>query len=117
VTTFGSEALERALATVRRRFPDAEVLDGSRLFKHSADWRLKWPAVVRTLDRLIFIADQDGIIGAGVFQEVLDARFRGAAVEYLTAPGGFVGVEDVIFRMVGTGDASRFARVRVSRSR
>jgi hypothetical protein len=117
VTVFGTGAHRLALEVIGERFPDAQLLDAAVLFADSGDWHRRWPAIVRTLDHLIFITQSDGLIGAGVFQEVLDARFRGASVEYLMASGTFVAVEDVTFRMVGAGDARRFARVRVSRSR
>ena len=117
VTVFGSVSHERAVAAVRARFPGAEVLDASALFADSADWRRRWPRIVRTLDYLVFIADANGVIGAGVFQEVLDARFHGVRVEYLTARGAFQPIEDVGFWMLAGGDRSRFAEVRVSRGR
>lgn len=116
VSAFGTSLHERALAAVRDRFPTSELVDASELFDDSADRRRRWPAIVRTLDHLVFAA-HEGLIGAGVFQEVLDARFEGVTVEYVSSSGAFVPIEEVTLRMLADGDPRRFAEVRISRRR
>lgn len=114
VQLFGTERHRTALELVRNRFPDADLLDAAELFSDSSDWRRRWPMIVRTLDHLAFIADADGIIGAGVFQEILDASFVGLPVEYVAPASTFVPVADIRFRMLADGDPNRFAEVRIS---
>jgi len=102
---------------VRDRFPDAEVLDAEVLFAASVDWRRRWPGLVRTLDRLIFVSGDDGIIGAGVMQEIVDARLHRVPCDYLTDAGTLVPIRDITFQMVPAGSRVRFARVRASGGR
>lgn len=117
IAEFGSKAQRRALRIILDRFPEAEVLDAAVLFADSLDWRRRWPELLRTIDRMIFVSGKAGIIGAGLMQEIVDARLHNISCEYLTDGGTFVPLRDITFQMVPAGSRIRFARVRVSRSR
>jgi hypothetical protein len=114
---FGTERHLKALELVRHRFPTHELLDAAELFSDTNDWRRRWPGMVRTLDRLVFITDVGGIIGAGVFQEILDAGLRDVPIEYLSPSGRFVAVRAIRFKLLGEDDPAQFARVHISRGR
>lgn len=112
VTEFGTTAHRRALRVVRDRFPDSEVLDSAQLFADSADWRQRWPEIVHTLNRVIFVSGDDGIIGEGVVQEIVDARLRHVRCDFLTSDGEFVPIREITFQMIPAGSRVRFARIR-----
>ena len=114
---FGTWEHDRALARVGRRFPGAKIIDAATAFRSSDDWRRRWPRFVLNLHHVVFVSFPDQIIGAGVFQEILDAQFRGIPVEYLTASGSFVELHRVGLRMQAGGDATRFAEVRLAGQR
>lgn len=107
----GTAAHRRARSAVRTRFPGAEVLDPAVLFGSSAEWRERWPGVLRDIDALVFVPGPEGAVGAGVLQEVLDARLRGLPVEHLGPDGRFSPVDRVRLRFLGDADPSRVAVV------
>ena len=68
------------LSRVETRFPRARIVHARDLFATSDDWLTKWPGVIACLTELVFITNPDGTIGAGVWQEIVDAKRFGIAV-------------------------------------
>ncbi len=98
---------------VARRFPGAAIVDSSTAFHSSAEWRERWPVTVRTIDGLVFLTARGGVIGAGVFQEILDAVFAGLPVWMLTPGVEFIPIAVLDFRFRSKPTPRRFAVVRV----
>jgi hypothetical protein len=90
------------------------VLDPARLFSSSAEWRERWPGVLRGIDVVVFVAGPGGWIGAGVLQEVLDGRLRGLPVLHLRGDR-LLPLGRVRLRVAGGADARRMARVEAGR--
>lgn len=86
LSTYGTERYERALESVRAKFPRASILPARDLFASNADWRERWRGIVRTLAAVVFFDDADGCIGAGTEQEITDAYRAGVPVLFLTPP-------------------------------
>ncbi len=105
--------IEDASWTVGRRFPDAAIVDASTAFRSSAEWRERWPVTVRTIDGLVFLTAECGVIGAGVYLEILDAVFVGVPVWMLTPGDDFVPVALLDFRFRQKPTPRRFAVARV----
>jgi len=102
----------RVLARLR---PDVEILGARDLFRDTDDWKQWWPAVLSYVAEVVFIADVDRTIGAGVFQEALDARLRDLPVWFLDATGALHRIDEVAFRFLHESEPSRIAEV-LSRS-
>jgi hypothetical protein len=98
----------RVLARLR---PDVEVLGARDLFRDTDDWKQWWPAVLSYVSDVVFIADVDRTIGAGVFQEALDARLLGIPVWFLDGLGLLHQIEGVTFRFLRDAEPSRIAEV------
>jgi len=98
----------RVLARLR---PDVEILGARDLFRDTDDWKQWWPAVLDYVSEVVFIADVDRTIGAGVFQEALDARLRGLPLWFLEPVGTLHPVEDVLFRFLPDSVPYRVAEV------
>ena len=116
LTTYGTAAYEAALAGCRARWLEAEIISPRDAFADRAEWLTRWPTVLARCDRLVFIADADGVIGYGVWQEVHDAERRGLPVLYLDAAGRFIPRERVQLRKASErshGDWRSYATVRV----
>ena len=119
ISSFGSPRYERMLGQLREALPEAEMVEARRAFRSNEHWRSHWPEILAGINRLAFLTADDGTIGAGVFQELMDARFAGLTVELITDEGSLLPLEALVFAYVGDGDPVRFARVerRTSRKR
>jgi hypothetical protein len=73
ISTYPTYRYDLALCRIEARFPAADVIPARRERRDSADWLARWPATVRTLDRLVYFPAADRTIGAGVAREVIDA--------------------------------------------
>lgn len=82
IQTYTTPCYDTMLARVRVLLPNAELIPARDCFTSNADWRQRWPALLRTLDALIFF-DHQGSIGRGVFQEIEDAQATALPVFYL----------------------------------
>jgi hypothetical protein len=98
----------RVLARLR---PDVEILGARDLFRDTDDWKQWWPAVLSFVAEVVFISDVDRTIGAGVFQEALDARLRGIPVWFLDERGTLHSIYGVTFRFLRDAEPSRIAEV------
>lgn len=85
--TFDTPRYGTELARIREHFPHAEIVPARGLFGSNADWKRGWPALLPTIDALVFFADDDGYVGLGVWTELCDADERGIPICYL-APHG-----------------------------
>ncbi len=74
LVAFDSPRYREAIRTLRRLLPDVDLIEAKQLFRNTQDWKRRWPRVLREIDHLVFVADSDRTIGAGVFQELLDAH-------------------------------------------
>ena len=110
LTAFDSDRHERAYAEVRRRFPGSEV-KASVAFQDVREWHAWWRSLLPTLAHVVFIANDDGTIGAGVLAEIFDARTLRIPVLYLDPLGDFHRLDRLAFRFTGTRDACRIAYV------
>ncbi len=111
LTTYRTARYDAKLVQIGQRFPTATLLPARDLFRSTADWRERWPALLPTLAALVFFADIDGTIGLGVWSEVHDAADR-IPVWYLDDAGRWFPVESIALTV--TGDSlSRFAVVKV----
>jgi hypothetical protein len=81
--TFDTPRYSTELARIRERFPHAEIVPARGLFRSNADWKRAWPAILATIDALVFFADDDGYVGYGVWTELCDADARGIPIWYL----------------------------------
>ena len=108
---------QQLLAKLRTLRPDAELLEAAMLFTSHADWRAKWPTVLRSLHELCFITDSDLWIGNGVWKEIADAEADGIPVWWLTDNGGLVALTAVDFSQPNEDDWRHYRRVRVARMR
>jgi hypothetical protein len=68
-------------------YPSVDVIESREVF-HSkqADWSREWPATRDEADVLLFMTDDERIIGSGVYREIEDMRKRGKPV-YLALVG------------------------------
>jgi len=115
IATYSTQRYDRRLATVRRRFADADILEPRLLFDSNSAWKAIWPALLPTLDLVVFFADTDCSVGRGVFAEIQDARTLGVPVLYLADRAGFRRNFDLV--IIDDGISwRRYARVSVARS-
>lgn len=87
IYTYKTPRYEQALAWVHRQFPHVRVVNARDAFLSNADWRARWPLLLDHMHTLVFIADESGFIGKGVWQEVTDARACGLLVLWLGYDG------------------------------
>ncbi len=89
-TLYGTGRLHRAVRALRARFPDAFLLLPAQLFQSRDDWLARFPRVLETLTRLVFLTDVDGFIGRGVASECCAALQAGKPVDFLTDTGELI---------------------------
>ena len=73
----------RALDLIAAHHPGAELLPARSLYADSFDWVECWPAILATLDRLVYFTAEDRTIGAGVAREVTDVAALGLPIHLL----------------------------------
>ena len=89
LTTYNTARYDWAVSQARREFPQHVLLSARDLCTSTADWRVKWPRLLPTLDTIVFISEPDGAIGIGVFLEVAQMLARGRPAYYLAEQGRF----------------------------
>ncbi len=88
LSTYNTPRYEWALLWLRTCAPPGvPIIHARDAFTSTADWRARWPAVLARLAGLVFIADEAGYIGAGVWREMGDALAHGLPVLYLDDRG------------------------------
>jgi hypothetical protein len=87
IGTYGLGLYDRQVAAIRRRLPRAKLILARGLFADNEDWRARWPAIVRSIDKLVFFTAPDRTIGLGVFTEIGDALNLGIPVAFLSRRG------------------------------
>lgn len=100
-----------ALSALHRSFPDCAVLPARGLYPDYATFRRVWPEVLSCLAGLVVLADTDGTVGRGVWQEYWATRSRGLPCYGLrTTPAGASSLwRDPRLYRLGDGDYRRFA--------
>jgi len=101
-------------SSIRRVFPDVELVFGASSFHSNADWLERWPEVLGSIDGLVFASDPDGWIGAGVYKEVEDAVAAGIPVGCFH--GLLVTLDAVEITVVNPDDRVRYAQVTLKRA-
>ncbi|MCL5258699.1 MAG: hypothetical protein M1314_03030 [Firmicutes bacterium] len=110
IPTFWTSRYEKHLNAVRMYFHEAEILEPRNLFSANRCWLDAWPALLPTLDVLVFFDTPDGTIGAGTAREVTDA-LRHALPTFCLDAGGLH--QRFTLHIVGDGrNWQRYARVR-----
>ncbi len=90
IPTYATVRYDRMSDLVQSRYPGETVLEARRLFTSSEDWRAQWPGIVARIARLVFFANEDGSLGAGVMRELYDARWHNVPIEFITDDRTFV---------------------------
>ena len=83
IQTYGTPRYAAMVARLREVTPHAELLLARDIFISNSDWRARWPALLPTIDALVFFDDDDGCIGAGTERELADAWLAGIPVYFL----------------------------------
>jgi hypothetical protein len=83
IATFCTPRYDMELQRVRDLLPDADLIPARGAFTNNRDWRARWPALLRTLEAVVFFDDDEGCIGAGTEQEITDAWRAGIPVFFL----------------------------------
>lgn len=86
IQTFATPRYDASVIRIQSHFPEAEMLPAREVFVTNAEWRKCWPALLPTLDAVVFFDDEDGCIGAGTEQEIGDAWIQGTPVFFLPWP-------------------------------
>jgi len=111
ISTFSTPRYDRMVAHVRARFPDHEILTARGLWESPESWRQLWPLLHPRLTRIIAFSDEDGRVGAGVVQEILDGNAASIPIEFVTEDGRFVPLRDARVRLIPGGDMQNFAQI------
>jgi hypothetical protein len=65
---------------VEETWPRAPIIDPATRFTSNLDWRREWPRIVSTLKALVVFGYEDGHIGLGCLQEIVDAVLHGVPI-------------------------------------
>jgi hypothetical protein len=115
--SYGTAAYERAVRALSNLMPGVDLLQARDLYRSTADWKARWPDVLASLDRVVFITAPDRVIGGGVMAEIVDARLRNLPVDYLDERGRLHPIQDVVVELLAQGNPFRIARVRLRTSK
>ena len=110
ISTYQSPRYGRALDLIAAHHPGAELLPARWLYADSFDWLECWPAMLATLDGLVYFTAEDRTIGAGVAREVTDVAALGLPIHLLDGDR----LRDharVTWRWLPAGDRARVALV------
>lgn len=75
------------LKVAQNTYPEAEILDGVRLWSSNDDWISSWHQLLPSLHRVILVPGGRGEVGLGGLQEIVDAWIHGIRVEVVTLAG------------------------------
>jgi hypothetical protein len=117
VLSYGTKKYDEAIRNLRRLFPNAELVEARNVFRNTDDWKRRWPEVLPTIDRVVFIAGPERLLGGGVMAEIVDARLRNVPVDYLDERGELHPAQDLALELLAMGDPFRVARVAVRSAR
>lgn len=87
LSTYDTPRYARELERIRALFPHADILPARDQFTSNEQWRRGWPEILRTLQAVVFFADDDGYIGFGVWTELTAALDRDIPIRYLASNG------------------------------
>ncbi len=107
--TYGTARYDRILALVGATYPNEPVFEPRHLFAGHDDWRAQWPDIVRSIARLVFFANDDGSLGAGVVRELHDARWHNVPIAFASDDGTLVSTYTLEF--TSADDPARVAFV------
>lgn len=83
VTTYLTRHYHRGLTLTKDLFEYGDVISARDEFKSTDDWLEKWPKIMPTINVVVFISDEDGWIGKGVWREINDVANNHGIVAYL----------------------------------
>ena len=112
MTTYRTERYNRIVSQLQHHFAGDRLLSARYLYTSTADWRMKWPKLLPTLDALLFIAAEDGTIGSGVLREIIDVRNRGRPVHYVSE-SEYIPLQRVHFQLPERPTSYQFLRVHI----
>ena len=96
-----------ALAHLRQRYSKSTLVLPTVLFRSRLEWRTRVAAVIRQVERLVFLTDSEGFVGKGVFHEITVALTLGKSVEMLTELGELIAYADLA---IGAPDRTNWSR-------
>lgn len=112
-TMYGTDRVRSAVDVLRKRFPGAVLLLPEKLFATRYEWLSRFPEVLETLTRFVFLADPEGYIGRGVASECHAALQAGKPVELMTESGELLPHTRVRLSSPNEKDWARYRRVSV----
>lgn len=80
LSTYHTPRYDRMCEHVRNLFPNATVLPARDCGFTRATWLPRWRTMLPTLVAVVFFRDEAGMIGKGVYTEILDADARGLPI-------------------------------------
>jgi len=90
IPTYGTARYDRIIALVRVMYPNELLLEPCHLLANHEEWRTRWPGIVGSIARLVFFANDDASLGAGVLRELHDARWQNVPIEFASDDGTLV---------------------------
>ncbi len=112
LTTYATGRYDRLFVRAQALYPAARVLDPRTLFPDTATWKAVWRYLVPLLHGLVFIRDDAGWIGAGVWQELRSAAWRRLPIACLDDPDGApVPADQLRWGPCQRGEYRRYRRV------
>lgn len=86
ISTYGTDHERRALDTLAKLVPGAEVINPAGRYTGNLEWRRAWPRIVRTLDAVVVLSTDDDTIGCGCLHEITDAILHWLPVNRIGSP-------------------------------
>jgi len=115
LSTYGTTRYDRILALLRATYPNEPILEPRFLFTRHNDWRSRWPSIVCSIARVVFFANDDRSLGAGVVREIHDARWHGVPTAFAADDGALVSTYTLDF--TSADDPGHVAFVRIGGER
>ncbi len=109
--TYGTARYDRVANLIRAKYSSEPLVEPRDLYASNEDWRNPWPGTVATIARLVFFANPDKSIGAGVLRELADAQWQGVPIEFASDAGRLADTYALDF--LSDNDPCRVAIVRV----
>lgn len=110
-----TDRYEEYFFKIGHHFKGAELLESRELFPTSKPWLDFWPDVLKRIDTLVFIRNEERYIGKGVYQGAMQARNAGKEIYMcVTNKAGelvLVEWEELKVELTKSSDKRNFARI------
>jgi len=107
--TYGTARYDRILQLICAMYPNEQILEPRLLFASHEDWRARCPGVLGRVARVVFFANDDGSLGAGVVRELHDARWHNVPIAFASDDGALMSTYTLEF--TSADDPARVAFV------